>query len=96
MDTGRNVTSQGFLSAGDGENIVASAVDGLVRAWDAAEGRLVWEWTGQGRAKALQVVEMEGVGKDVLVIHEEEGQAGVARRLSAGTGKINWEFRDER
>lgn len=96
MDSGRNVTSQGFLSAGDGENVVVSAVDGLVRAWDAAEGRLVWEWTGQGRAKALEVVEMEGVGKDVLVIHEEDGHVGVARRLSAAAGEVKWEFRDER
>lgn len=95
MDSGRNVTSRGFLGAGDGENIVVSAVDGLVRAWDAAEGRLVWQWDGQGRAKALEVVEMEGVGKDALVIHDE-GQVGVARRLSAATGELRWEFRDER
>ena len=96
MDSGRNVTSRGFLSAGDGENIVVSAVDGLVRALDAADGRLVWEWSGHGRANALEVVEMEGVGKDVIVIHQEEGQVGVARRLSAGTGDVKWEFRDER
>ena len=95
MDSGRNVTSRGFLSVGDGENIVVTTVDGSVRAWDAAEGRLVWEWTGQGKARALEVVEMEGVGKDVIVIHEE-GQVGVARRLSAGTGEVKWKFRDER
>ncbi|SLM34812.1 Quinonprotein alcohol dehydrogenase-like superfamily [Lasallia pustulata] len=95
VDSGRNVTSRGFLSAGDGESIVVSAVDGLLRAWDAADGRLVWEWSGQGRANALEVVEMEGVGKDVVVIHKEEGQVGMARRLSAATGDVKWEFRDE-
>ena len=94
---GHNLTgSESYLRAGNGENTVISAVDGIVRAWDAADGRLVWEREGSGKIRGLEVSEIEGGSKDVLVLIEEQGGKGVIKRLKAGTGEVIWEFADER
>ena len=92
-----NYTSaEGFVRAGDGESTLVSGLGGAVRAWDAADGRLVWDLGGIGIVKGLEVLEIEGIEKDILVSCQEDGGLGVVRRLSAKTGMVKWEFRDER
>ena len=96
VDPASNITGQGFLRAGEGEDIIISATGGDVQAWDAADGRLVWAWKGPGQIKSLEVVEAQGGGKDVLVLSEEEGIFGVVRKLKIASGDPLWEHRDTR
>jgi len=96
VDPASNVTGRGFLRAGEGEDTVISATGGKVQAWDAADGRLVWAWKGPGQIKGLEVVEAQGGGKDVLVLSEEEGNIGTARKLKMASGDVLWEHRDAR
>lgn len=96
MDPASNITGRGFLRAGEGEDTIVSAIGNEVQAWDAADGRLVWALKGLGQLKGLEVVETQSRGKDILVLWEEEGSVGVVRRLTAATGEVLWEYRDER
>ncbi|MCJ1473890.1 hypothetical protein MMC13_002545 [Lambiella insularis] len=84
----------GYLKAVDGEDVVVSAVGHNVNAWDAADGRLVWQWVGRGPVRDLEVLGIEGVKGDVLVATEEEGK-GVVTRLSGSSGEVVWEYSDE-
>lgn len=86
---------KGYLKAVDGEDVVVSAVGNDVNAWDAADGRLVWQWFGPGPVRGLEVLGIEGMKGDVLVATEEEGKS-VVTRLSASSGHIVWEYTDER
>ena len=96
VDASGNVTARGFLSAGEGEDTVISAVGEDVQAWDAADGRLVWAWKGRGQIKSLEIIEAQGGAKDVLVLSEEEGNVGVVRKLKANSGEVVWEHKDTR
>ena len=95
-DQRSNVTALGFLRAGQGQDTVVSAVENDIQAWDAADGRLVWAWTGLGQTKGLEVFEAQDGGMDILQLCEEEGGFGVIRKLAAATGEVIWEHRDAR
>lgn len=90
----RNADEVGILKAGDGEDIVVSAVGSDVQAWDAADGKLVWEWKCRGVAKSLSVSDF-GEGKDVLVACQSEGLVTVTQ-LKYSSGILGWEYKDER
>ena len=87
--------SRSFLKAIDGENTVVSAIGSIVRAWDAADGRQVWEWEGIGEVRCLSIVDLAGQSKDVLVLHEHEGKA-VMTRLEGSAGLVVWQKSEER
>lgn len=91
-----NDTASAFLSAADGENTVYSAFKDSFRAWDATDGRLVWDHTGTGLAKALEASTTDDGQADVLGLSEEEGKAALVTKLAASTGEVLWEFRDDR
>ena len=95
-DKANNVTGKTFLSAADGENTIYSAASGGIQAWDAADGRLVWEWRGNGSTKALEVSGTDDSRKDVLVLTEEEDKIAMVRKLAANTGEVVWELKDDR
>ncbi|MCJ1352800.1 MAG: hypothetical protein MMC33_002784 [Icmadophila ericetorum] len=80
--------TQAFLKAGKGEDTVISAIGQTVRAWDAADGKLVWEWIG-GNIKGLEILEMEGNAKDVLVLQDQK-----LTRLGASNGEVVWAYAD--
>lgn len=92
----RNDTARAFLSAADGENTIYTAFKDSVRAWDATDGRLVWDRTGTGLAKALETLTTDDGHGDVLGLSEEEGKAALVTKLAASTGEVLWEFRDNR
>lgn len=92
----RNDTASAFLSAVDGENTIYSAFKDSFRAWDATDGRLVWDRTGTGLAKALEALTPNDGQGDVLGLSEEEGKTAFLTKLAANTGKVLWEFRDDR
>lgn len=83
-----------YLRAEEGGGAIASAVSGEVQAWNAADGRLDWGWTGAGPVKGLELLSRKG-HTDVVVLHEE-GSKGVVRKLASGSGDVVWEHRDER
>lgn len=79
---------EGYLIPAEGT--VISASRGLIQAWDAAQGRLRWEWNGQGIVKGLETLEN---GKGVVGFWQEEDRS-VLRRLDTW-GDVIWEHADE-
>ena len=80
---------KGYLKALDGEDIVVSAVGNTVNAWDAADGKLVWAWPGEGAVNGLEVLAVEGMKGDVIVATEAAGK-NIVTRLGASSGKVVW------
>ena len=95
-DPAQNHTTPGLLRAGEGGDTLISAVDGKVQAWDATDGRLVWEWDGGDGTKVVDVTPSAGGGKFVLVLSEREGAGFVVKTLAAETGDVSWESEDSR
>ncbi|KAI4099535.1 MAG: hypothetical protein L6R37_005926 [Teloschistes peruensis] len=86
----------GLLKALDGDSILISAVNGAVQAWDAAEGRLLWDWSISGQIKALEVVKSHDLGRTVfLAIKEERSTKAVICMLAGDSGAVVWEYEDE-
>ena len=96
LEEGRNSTSPGLLKVGDGADIVISAVEGVVRAWDAVDGRLVWESKEHGRVKALEVLARDRFENDVLIASEAGGARTMVKRLASGSGAVKWMHEDAR
>lgn len=94
-------SSTGFLRAGEDEDILVSAVDGEVKAWDASNGRAVWTNEFEySRVKDLEVLALaDGSGtkgaKDPVVLFEDGGHTSV-RRLDGRSGNVVWEHKDDR
>lgn len=97
---GHNNATAGYLRAGEGENIVISAVGGRVRAWDALSGKLAWgNEFNDGEVRDLEVVELQDgkegkKAKDAIVLYGNT--EGMVRRLDGTTGAVEWEYRDDR
>ena len=95
-DSVQNYTTSGLLKAAEGGDTLVSAVNSKVQAWDATDGRLVWEWDGGDETKVVDVtLSAEGVSY-VLVLSKEEGSSFILRKLAADTGEVSWEFEDSR
>lgn len=93
--------SPGFLRAGEDESTVISAAGSQVTAWDARDGKAVWNNEfGDEEAKDLEVLALEdGLGakgaKDAIVLFGRGGHT-VVRRIDGKTGVVLWEFNDDR
>ena len=96
MNSITNQTSKGVVTAEEGENIIYSGIDGHYQAWDAADGRLEWDFAGTGIAKDLKLLPLNEGRRDVVILGEEGGSVGVVRKLAARSGAVLWEFRDDR
>lgn len=86
----------GFLKPAVGENSIITAINGTVRAWDAAEGRLVWDWTTFEDIKALEVSQSDAGNHGVYILTQTTENKAIVRKLSEDTGSLMWECRDER
>ncbi|KAL8786695.1 MAG: hypothetical protein Q9213_002630 [Squamulea squamosa] len=86
--------ASGLLKAPCGGNTLISAVNGTVQAWDAAEGRLVWDWTGSEHIKALEVVRSGDAGQGVYIVTQTSGNKANIRKLSEQSGTLLWEHED--
>lgn len=91
----------GYLRAGENQDIVISAVEGQVAAWDAADGKLAWNTDFKDTpVKDLEVLELADASaaatgtKDVVVLFG--GSSSVVRRLDGQTGAVKWAFEDNR
>ena len=82
-----------FLKAVQGTGAVVSAAGESVRAWDAAGGRLLWEWVGKGTVKSLEVLDWDGESNGALVVTHEGGRDRASRlaRIRSETGETIWE-----
>ena len=87
-DPAQNHTTAGLLKAGEGGDTLITAIGSKVQAWDATDGRLVWEWDGGHRTKVVDISPSAENGKYVLVLSEEEGSDSVVRSLAAENGGI--------
>lgn len=95
-DSAQNHTTSGLLKAGEGRDTLISAVNGKVQAWDATDGRLVWEWDGGDETKVVDVTPSAEGGEYILILSEEKGSSFVVRNLAADTGEVFWESGDWR
>lgn len=92
--------TEGFLRAADGEFTVVSAAGNAVLALGAVDGKLVWDTRFEDGevVKDVEVLHSEGgkVGgaRDVLAL--SQGKTGTVRRLDGATGRVKWEYRDDR
>ena len=90
----------GRLRAGDGENVVVSAIGGDISAWDALDGRLVWSSpVRDDPVEDLEILELEEGSvnvktKDPIVLHG--GRTGTVRRFDGATGRVKWDYLDDR
>lgn len=92
----RNLTTRGLLKAGEGADVVISAIEGVVQAWDAIDGRLVWEHKDEGKVKAVEVVAGTNAEKDVFVAYEVDGVNTRVKRLASDSGEVKWSYEDAR
>lgn len=95
-DPTQNYTTPGLLRAEEGGDTLISAVGTKVQAWDATDGRLVWEWDGGDGTKVIDVRPSPESGKYVLVLSDGEGSTFAVRKLAADTGEVCWESSDSR
>ncbi|KAL8962986.1 MAG: hypothetical protein Q9193_000688 [Seirophora villosa] len=85
----------GLLKPVFGDNIIVSAINRTVQAWDAVEGRLVWDWTSHEEIKTLEVSQSDGGGRGVYILTQGARSGASVRKLSAHSGALVWEFHDE-
>lgn len=86
---------RGFFVAARNEDHVISAFGEDVRAWNAADGRLVWGWRTSGSIKYLETLPTADQGQDAVVLCEEGAHRYVVRRLDGRTGELKWEHKDD-
>lgn len=89
LGAGNYSTGGGFLRAG-GDGTVISAANDEVHVWNAADGRLVWQWKGAGPVRGLEVDERDG-NSGIIVLSEEEESKALIRKLAASNGAVLWE-----
>lgn len=96
VDSECSEVRNGLLRAVAEGNIIFSAINGIIQAWDAAEGRLAWEQQGSGVSKDLVVLDLGGIAKDILSLTAKTTVTAIIRKLAADSGEILWELEDER
>lgn len=85
---------RGFLRAANEMSLVISAAGNTVKAWEGANGRLVWEWEGKGTLFDLSLVDFPSGSKDPVVLTNMDGIVRISR-LSSTNGKMIWEVVEE-
>lgn len=89
-------TGSGLLTAAEGRDTLVSAVGRRVQSWDATDGRLVWEWKGNGEVKAIETFASAEGAKDVFALSTRDGGNTAVRKLSGDNGEVLWKFLDAR
>ena len=95
-ESAQNYTTPGLLRAAEGGDTLVSAVGKTVQAWDATDGRLVWEWDGGDGTEVIDVAHSAEGAKQVIVLSENGGSSFVVTNLAAETGEVVWESGDTR
>lgn len=84
-----------FLRASDGQDVVVSGFHNRVAAWNALDGRLVWEHATSGPLADLEILELvdsEAVpgSKDTILL--AGGEKTVVERIDGITGTPKWTY----
>ncbi|KAF1995982.1 DUF1620-domain-containing protein [Amniculicola lignicola CBS 123094] len=86
----------GLLRAAEDQDTVVSAFGNHVAAWNAADGRIVWEARLIGATvEDLEILEQEdGItkndAKDAIVLLSDQG----VKRFDGKTGRVKWTYQD--
>ena len=80
---------RGFLRAPNNTNVVVSAAGNIVRAWDATDGRMIWEKEERGTIHSLSLLAV-----DPMVVSEDKGVVSISR-LNGMNGKMIWEVQNQ-
>lgn len=94
-------TRPGILRGLDGNDAVVGAVGDYISSWGAHDGKLVWETKlANGLVADLELLELEDAAatssvRDTLALIGGEG-TGIVRRLDGDSGKMKWEYKDDR
>lgn len=96
VDTESPKAHKSLLRAAAEGNNIYSAINGSIQAWDAAQGRLVWEQLGTSESKDLEVLDFKEAAKDILVLTTMRPTTRIIKKLAANSGELLWEFKDER
>ena len=92
--------SPSIFKAADGQNVIYSAVNGTVQAWNADDGRLIWIRNfNNNKVVDLEILmtpeeQLESQGSDIIVLLE--GESSGMKRLSVEDGTVKWSFEDNR
>ncbi|KAL8751505.1 MAG: hypothetical protein Q9184_006048, partial [Pyrenodesmia sp. 2 TL-2023] len=71
----------GFLKPAFREDSIITAINGTVQAWDAAEGRLVWDWTTAEDIKALEVSQSDAGSHGVYILTQTTENEAIIRKF---------------
>ena len=85
--------TQGFLRATNGTSVIVSAVGNTVRSWEAADGKLLWQYEDIGTVLGLTVPDITGKTQDPLVVTYENGNTRITM-LNSINGKVVWQVAD--
>ena len=85
-------TVRGFLKAAKSDGAVVSAAGTSVRSWDAASGRLIWQWAGDSVVKSLEVLDWENEPNDAIALVQgvHSDAAPTVVRNGAEDGEVVW------
>jgi ER membrane protein complex subunit 1 len=88
--------SPGFLRAKSGENTVVSGIGHHVSAWDALDGKLIWD-TQFGDDEVITDLEIVDGGSDVPAVAVLlSGARGAVKTLDLKSGEVNGQYTDDR
>lgn len=90
VSTNGEPAAQGILRAQDSSTTIVSGTGNAVRAWDAKDGRMIWQWRGGHAVKSLEVLGLEGSQGDIIAVTEGEESGGTVWRLSGTDGTPKW------
>jgi len=86
----------------DENNAVVGAAGDYISSWSALDGKLVWEdKITDGSITDLELLELEDASatsstRDTIALVGNGNGAGIVRRLDGDSGKIKWEYKDDR
>jgi ER membrane protein complex subunit 1 len=93
-------SSVAMLRTGEDQDMLFSAVDGQIAAWNLADGRNIWSTNSRvSRVKDLEILDFEdGLSttsvKDIVVLTEDSHP--VVNRIDGRSGKVKWRYEDTR
>ncbi|MCJ1307577.1 hypothetical protein MMC25_001224 [Agyrium rufum] len=89
---GNTTTTNGVLKATESE--VFTTVGNTIGVWDAADGKLVWDWDASGPVIWFDVAKSVDGTVYALGVSSLEGSPNIVTALSATNGKIVWKYED--
>ncbi|KAL9594189.1 MAG: hypothetical protein Q9219_007175, partial [cf. Caloplaca sp. 3 TL-2023] len=85
----------GLVKPSSKGNLIISAVNGTVQAWDAADGKFVWDWRNPDEIKALEISPSNIDDHGVYVLTQGHGGNAYIRKFTEDMGTLEWEYQDD-